>query len=983
MSDSRRELSGSEKAEVILSRIHPQMKPIKRNPTLFTLNGCGVTVYGSRDFCPHTTSYVKTYFITLVFVPILPIGAYRVVNAPEGGWYFLGKEPLGFLAKIWNRLTLLALLLGVIFFFWQIYTHSPEYLARRKMEEARGWVQKGLIEKAAEIYSGQILKSTPEAPGARRELIQLLKEWAEKIKPSGARALFYHALQVHRKEGIFPNLLARGMKIYEKYKNQDPQECRSLLQLLSPLGDKKVMAQKEKEILEILYRKDKSNLSVVTDFALLLERENNLKGCQALLEPLKGKLGTTEGARILGQIYAREGRLEDSHRLLLPYVQGRLDELHKAERVYSAEIQKVWEANLNSLRTGKATDFNFRTYQNLSRREQDERVQSYLQNKVKDSPQVKAARLTLSKLSPVVAVALDLGIVKLQKAQFVKDLEKRKEELKDAEKIFLTIRGVAGKSDRYLLSLGQVYYWMERYKEGEDLFSQVLEKNHRKPELLLGLAQILRTLGLSGRALTLLEEAYEKASQQELKYSAAMLCALSTQDTEEDIKWLKRANPKDPTVQSMLNSTLGRKALGDGNYASAIQYLGLSIQGYRQMPKNSGSLNNWALDCFMLFQITNNPIHYKEGLEKLEEAVSLSAGDSILLFNLAYTRQMSIFIDTLGDLSSLWVEGQGLEPDDLEAFYKDEKGLDLYRQKYLKHPSLAKTLANFRQVLLLAPKYPSTYSLLSWIYSFTRNREALKALAEKIHRTELDLKRDQEMLLKVYGGKADSETSTEFKRVIGKLEKQLKKAREGRKERAFTLLAHKLIRNRISADSYQLGEDPHRLVQLAEEARSRIDSEATRDGLVSALLYRAGKTLEKQSPEYAALVKKTRYSLDASFLLPYVLTRPGKLRDLVLQNSDVKRATEITLQMISDLPSFSSPWRWAMVQASHRKIAQEIARKLTPDSFTVLKLTIKRKLQPLSASQALKHYWLSLSQGNRAEGERVLEEFRSRGVPLP
>jgi hypothetical protein len=52
--------------------------------------------------------------------------------------------------------------------------------------------------------------------------------------------------------------------------------------------------------------------------------------CRSLLEPLADKLGESEGARILGEIYAREGKVEESFKLLNQYVTTRLPRLHAA-----------------------------------------------------------------------------------------------------------------------------------------------------------------------------------------------------------------------------------------------------------------------------------------------------------------------------------------------------------------------------------------------------------------------------------------------------------------------------------------------------------------------------------------------------------------------------------------------------------------------------------------------------------------------------
>lgn len=81
---------------------------VKRTPSLFMINGCGFTLYGSTNPDPATGSHVATYYFTFVFLPILPICRYRVIQ--NGNSYrFLSKVPLRPFDK-WH----LAIALGII-----------------------------------------------------------------------------------------------------------------------------------------------------------------------------------------------------------------------------------------------------------------------------------------------------------------------------------------------------------------------------------------------------------------------------------------------------------------------------------------------------------------------------------------------------------------------------------------------------------------------------------------------------------------------------------------------------------------------------------------------------------------------------------------------------------------------------------------------------------------------------------------------------
>jgi hypothetical protein len=89
------------------------LEMIESAPALRTINGIGVTLYGSSDHDPRTGSYMTTYYFVILMIPIFPICRYRVIR--EGDSYrFFGKAPLRTFDK-WH----LAIAIGLI--IWFIY----------------------------------------------------------------------------------------------------------------------------------------------------------------------------------------------------------------------------------------------------------------------------------------------------------------------------------------------------------------------------------------------------------------------------------------------------------------------------------------------------------------------------------------------------------------------------------------------------------------------------------------------------------------------------------------------------------------------------------------------------------------------------------------------------------------------------------------------------------------------------------------------
>ena len=80
-------------------------------PPLYTINGCGLTIYGNSDPDLETGSHVATYYFVLLFLPLLPICRYRVIPV-DRGYRFMRKVPM----RPFDKLHLLAVAAAVTWF---------------------------------------------------------------------------------------------------------------------------------------------------------------------------------------------------------------------------------------------------------------------------------------------------------------------------------------------------------------------------------------------------------------------------------------------------------------------------------------------------------------------------------------------------------------------------------------------------------------------------------------------------------------------------------------------------------------------------------------------------------------------------------------------------------------------------------------------------------------------------------------------------
>ena len=355
------------------------MRPINGAPGLGSINGFGVAVYGERDRDPETYTYIKTHCVTALFLPVLCLGAYRVADAEEEGWYFLGKEPLSMLAKVWNVLVLAAVLSVGGGMLWNSHTNSPEYQAREKLDAGDTAAEEGDHARAATLYYEVAIGSSDESMEGRNQLAAMIHDGLEDAKPEDAIEVYDRAMRLKARKGKFyqvDRLFESGLALSDHYATENPHGALLLLESIESLAESPAgVEQRKRALLERLVKENPTDVEVTSKLAVLLEAEENIKGCKKLLVPLESKLGASEGARILGQIYARDGKLEQSDKLLVPYCESQLKELHVAEDAMNATYEKVYNAIYAELQSGEAAGFSYKQHESKTEADQNAMVE--------------------------------------------------------------------------------------------------------------------------------------------------------------------------------------------------------------------------------------------------------------------------------------------------------------------------------------------------------------------------------------------------------------------------------------------------------------------------------------------------------------------------------------------------------------------------------------------------------------------------------
>jgi len=103
------------------------VEPTKKPPSLGRFNGLGTGMYGSNAHDPSDGSYVKTRFVSAFWIPVFPLDQWLVKSADGGGWYFLGRVPLGLpmrRMRLFATCALAAIALAIVAATTWAHTHA-------------------------------------------------------------------------------------------------------------------------------------------------------------------------------------------------------------------------------------------------------------------------------------------------------------------------------------------------------------------------------------------------------------------------------------------------------------------------------------------------------------------------------------------------------------------------------------------------------------------------------------------------------------------------------------------------------------------------------------------------------------------------------------------------------------------------------------------------------------------------------------------
>jgi tetratricopeptide (TPR) repeat protein len=117
----------------VARRIERAPVPVSSGPTSFTLNGFGTKLYFDSEH-EDDGSVVRTRFVTALFIPVIPIDAWRVTDAADDRFFVHGKVPLSKPMRIWQYAAIGLLVAALGWAGIASWLDSPERKLRIELE---------------------------------------------------------------------------------------------------------------------------------------------------------------------------------------------------------------------------------------------------------------------------------------------------------------------------------------------------------------------------------------------------------------------------------------------------------------------------------------------------------------------------------------------------------------------------------------------------------------------------------------------------------------------------------------------------------------------------------------------------------------------------------------------------------------------------------------------------------------------------------
>lgn len=967
-----------------LKILFPNMTPGTKVPPLYTLNGCGVMLYGSRDHDRDTQSYVTTLFFTLVFLPLFPIKAYRVVKASHNSYYFLGTEPLSGLCKGYRLVVACVAIFFIATISWSSHVNSEPYKNRLVLKHGKELIaSKQWLDATTEVLP--LLHD--QSFGAEAQAI--VKEATTGVfsaDPETLRIYLFAIANDPNRDEIVPNFSQRLLEKAQSYSADQPAAAMSLLDLASKhLGDLDPAKVKEARMAISQSWWQSSPQDVNAACAYVIEREDTLeeeKQREILLPHVKNSfLLDSEAARILGGILFRDERFAEAQTLLSRYTTPRMKSFHRAVDHYQATLESRQSFYISQLDRRMAPASFYTAYEKADEAEQSRLVNDYLVEKFKTDAQVQQALAEQEDAGRMVAPVMQLGITELNLSRAADSAEARTSMLQSAEKTFLSIRGAVGDTDEYRLFLGEISYWLGKHEEGKKLFDELLAANQRSSIWLMEVAQRLRDVGEHDVARSMLEEAWTKEADTKTKASIAAFRQIMADDSKDRLLWLGRCDQSQAYIKTAIHENKAHVAIEEGRMNDAISDYKNALEEYQHVGDSASKFNNEALVWQGISQLTGKIEDFRSGVKLMERSLRLeqsaiTMGNLVSAYSSLSNWQLNQKLFDLSKMPEFSSSGMFLslckKPEDYQTLVAE----------YLALPEMDQAVKLSRQQQVMAPKSPQAYASLANYYAYSKNETELSALLEQIVAAKMNFAEPLAETKKYYAGEFSEEDRSNLEKSISSRRKMIQGFPEGDSSPSCIILETYLLEDENALrhrPKEGTEESVAKLLERAQQLKQRLNCSATNETLFEMLCESAVEKL-RQDAEIEALYRSHQWSFSAEDFLTWLHINEKYVPKLAAL-AEVKQAYAVNeeSQKIAGNEASVQQWIWSRSCAPDQTSA--LKQRIVDAKWRQLLVQVEYELAPYSTNNILYRHLLAIAMDDPAKAKEVLDVAKAQGIP--
>lgn len=962
-----------------LQRRFPELEAGVRPWRLFAINGCGLSLLFGRDHDAETGTYVKTLCLTILWVPVFPVSAYRVADAPTGGWYVLGRVPPSRAMHVARRIGAAVVLAAAAAAAWQAYTTTDAYKDGVELARAHRAAAKGRLDAAANRF--QVLAdSRRDVAGAAREgLRAVVESISSATPPEMARTVLVVANRPTGGEGpVVPDLWRRAT-VYASDPARLPVanqvEILESYAVLAP--DEGALAAERRRLVERGAAASPPDIWAVSELAVEFESRSDAAGAEALLAPHAERLGDTEGARILGQIRAAQARFEEAFPLLNPYVTARLDRLHTETEAFQKSFAIVQQDAIDALRRGHESEEWYERFEQADESARSAMVAEVVARRVEEDADFTARRTRYREAARVVPVAMDLGIVRMQRSRSMSDAAAARRELEEAERVFTAIDGVAAGDPDYELAVARVSFWLGKKDACEAHLAAALATAGGTFDARAKVALVLASLGEQAGARSHWEAAYAVATNQAERSMAAYAVSANTPDDPASaLAWVRKADASDPTVAAATAACEGRVAALRGDLAAAERALAASLAAYDRLQRNSVNLNNAALAAAQLSALTGRVETLVDAGRRLRDALAEMPSNVTLLSNAAQT------LASIG-----WVRGLDGEIDlrfgieDLcAARYDDSAGREAIRAAARASEEMREAQRLFDRGIGLVPGNAELIRASADLADDLGDEARLRDLAALVTREAPDTERGRAAYV---AASAHVKDRTRPKTVLASVKARMERLGADASPRDRALVEVAFVQAAGHACMVGVEVDLEALDARARRLHAEFPCSATRtaERITAALIVH--RALAAANARYAREAERTIAFVGTEPLIAEALYRDAALRDVAGASSDFARLVDLLEESDRKFPGeLAANSRALLWLAGRRPLAAPGAQAGVEPGWALPNL-IEHATAPFGARTSLSRAWVHRIAGRVDLADAVLSTCVRLGGEVP